>query len=86
MMSVGTYPNPTSDEINIELTSKEQSLLNATSERYQAYLINSELEVVRTLELNGKSTKMNVRDLPSGTYYLRVVSNGESITSQIVIK
>tara|TARA_B100000965_G_scaffold379951_1_gene376090 strand:- start:303 stop:1667 length:1365 start_codon:yes stop_codon:yes gene_type:complete len=86
MMSVGTYPNPTSDEINIELTSKERPLRNATSERYQAYLINSELEVVRTLELNEKSTKMNVRDLPKGTYYLRVVSSGGSTTSQIVIK
>ena len=86
MFSVSTYPNPTSNEINIELIAKNESVSEIPSDKYIAYLINSDLEVVKTQQLSGKSTQILIRDLPQGTYYLRIVSNKKSHTQQIIIK
>ncbi|MBO72187.1 MAG: hypothetical protein CMD35_01100 [Flavobacteriales bacterium] len=68
------YPNPASDEVNISLSSSESdiSIINI-------YQINGTL--IRSIELVGQNVdlKINVEDLATGAYLLKVVSDEKVI-------
>ena len=73
-LSLGIYPNPAKDVINIRT--------NAQSFEYQ--LINSIGQVV--LSGNGEgNAELNVNEF-SGVYFLRVIANGNSEIQKVIIK
>lgn len=73
-LSLGIYPNPAKDVINVRT--------NAQSFEYQ--LINSIGQVV--LSGNGEgNAELNVNEF-SGVYFLRVIANGNSEIQKVIIK
>lgn len=74
--SIQVYPNPTSDFINVEV--KNNEILNFT-------IINQLGQVVKIFKTNDYLTKIDIRDLTKGVYYL-VCSNSQVPTKRIVLK
>ena len=75
MVSFGIYPNPAETVINI--------VTEAQSFEYQ--LINSIGQVVISGVAEGNA-ELNVSELNSGIYFLKVVANGKSEIKKVVIK
>ena len=74
-VSFGIYPNPANDVINIST--------NAASYEYQ--LINSVGQIVMGGNAEG-NVQINVSDMNSGVYYLKVVANGNANIQKVIIK
>ena len=68
------YPNPASNEVNVEMNSTESDL-----SVINIYQINGKL--IRSVETVGQNVKINVNieDLATGAYMVRVVSNEKVI-------
>jgi len=81
------YPNPTSDELNIEMTP-----MTAEASREEAPIIESAIllnadgrEVAKGIR-EGSKIVFDVRQLKKGTYFIHVLVGGELRKEQIVIE
>ncbi|WP_422355362.1 T9SS type A sorting domain-containing protein [Roseivirga pacifica] len=89
--SLTTYPNPSSDEMTVDLipsidTSTADRKLNSyPKEEYLYQLINHKQEVVFSRKTKKRSTKIPSRNFPKGQYILKVSSKEESISKHIII-
>ena len=72
--TLSVYPNPATDIMKVESTQTVGS--------YEVYDING-ARVIRN-EPNAKAFTLDLRDLPSGTYLLKTVSEGSTQTQRIV--
>lgn len=64
------YPNPSNNELNIELENTQ-----AENGMARIYSINSKL--VKQIQINNKHTKINIQELPSGIYILKLQHGNE---------
>ena len=89
MFSIITYPNPSSEEMSIELQEedelKQKGFNRKTNEKFEYTLFNSDLEVVYNKKTASRKEKVPVRDLPNGKYILRIVTPYGSSSRQIII-
>jgi hypothetical protein len=95
------YPNPSDEELIIETaleTPSEEAGAevlqdkSATSSKApikvegELELLNVYQEVVWQGKLQEGKTKIDTKNLPEGTYYLRIVNDKESVTKRILVK
>jgi len=76
--SIVVYPNPTSDFVNIE--SKEKRTINTV----QVFDMNGKL--VKTVRPNSDKVQFSVDELPSGIYFVKVMTDKNSQTLKIIKK
>lgn len=74
---ISVYPNPANEVINIKLLSSNYG-------RIQLFKINGQLVIDR--ELIESVTKIQTSDLSSGTYFIRIITNGYTINNLITIE
>ncbi|MFN0216888.1 MAG: T9SS type A sorting domain-containing protein [Saprospiraceae bacterium] len=75
--SLNVFPNPASDFIILTANSK----VSAGS----AILINTFGQTVRTYQWEGKETRLNIADVPCGTYFLSIRSHGHPLDVQKLV-
>lgn len=73
-LSIGLYPNPTSDRLTI----------HSTSYLKQINVLTLDGTVVQSSRPQSNLTELDIRTLPSGTYFVQVLSNEGIGTSQFV--
>ena len=74
-VSFGIYPNPTENVLNIVTSAKN----------YEYQIVNSIGQVVMSGNAEG-SVKLNVSELNSGVYFLKVVANGNAEVQKVIVK
>lgn len=75
LQGVEVYPNPTTDVVNVTSpVGSEISITNLTG------------AVVKTVNANANNTAIQVSDLTSGIYVLRVLSEGKNFVTKVVIE
>ncbi|MBR4217986.1 MAG: T9SS type A sorting domain-containing protein [Bacteroidales bacterium] len=77
------YPNPTADKLTLTV--------NNGVEKYgrkslQVALFNNNGQYLRTLQVAGVQTDIDMTDLSSGTYYLRVTDGNQTLKTFKIIK
>ena len=73
------YPNPASDEINIKLLYPKED--------NQITIYNTLGEVCKNLQIKGQeTTKLNIQDLKSGIYFIKLNSEKDSRTEKLIIR
>lgn len=74
------YPNPASEEVNIKLL--------YTKNDNEITIYNTLGEVCKTLHINGTQdiTKLDIKDLKSGIYFLKLNSEKDSRTEKLIIR
>ena len=85
------YPNPASEEINVErtlqnqtMTLSQQASISDISAKAQLFDFNGVL--VKTIDIgNAIVTKLDVSNFKEGLYFLKILRNGEEEVHQIVI-
>jgi hypothetical protein len=86
-----TYPNPTTEELNIEETSPESVTQTATTTHevskkgFEAELYNRYQQKVLSAKTQEKSLKMNLKHLQADVYYLRIISATGVENKRIVV-
>lgn len=74
------YPNPTTGDINVVLS-------NATANTTTLRLIGMDGRILTTQTMSGNKTKLNLGNVPSGTYILQMQDNtGKTIGKQTIVK
>ena len=74
--SIAIYPNPVKDKLIIEgIDSKSEC---------DVYTIDGKL--VKKIQLNGLYNEVNVENLKSGIYFIRIKTDRELITRKIIIE
>jgi len=81
-LTVDLYPNPFSEQFNINIYSKENT--NA-----EIFLTNPSGRIVKTLfsgylEEGSNNLKFSAGDVPPGFYYLKVIAGNEVINHKII--
>lgn len=64
------YPNPSTGEINIEVSGKINQLLNYS-------VVNNQGIIVKNINPNSNNTQIQVSDLPNGSYFFRIEEDGK---------
>ena len=79
-VSVTVFPNPTSEIVNIEFDTP-------TDEEITLYLLDAQGKLVKTDKIESATTnkQINMQDLPSGLYYLRLMQ-GKLVNVYKVVK
>ena len=76
---VKVYPNPITDGFQLDI---DQDLLGS-----QGFILNNLGQVVQGFELNETSQLIQLVDIPSGLYYLKIVNyNGLSIQKTLIVQ
>ena len=75
------YPNPSNDILNItfnQLENKEQKI----------EILNSLGEIISEINIspNTSVTKLNINDLSSGIYIIKLTSNNKSYTEKFIVE
>lgn len=73
------YPNPTADMVYLNTENVDQSILF-----YQLYSVLGQL--LSNDKVTENTTSISMKNLPQGTYFLKVVQNNESIKTFKIIK
>ena len=76
------YPNPTVNRLTLKINDVET--FHETS--LQAALFNNNGQHIRTLNVAGAQTDIDMTDLSSGTYYLRVTDDKQTLKTFKVVK
>lgn len=79
---VNIYPVPTAGEINVAFENKGSGSV-------QLQILNLQGEVMREMKVKGKGkkqVKMNLDDLPAGTYLVEVSEGGTQITKRLIVE
>lgn len=78
--SLKVFPNPADEQITVVTGSEKY-------ENGRILLFNSQGSMVKSIQTNGEtSIRINVSDLTSGLYFLKMESGSKSATTRIVIK
>jgi hypothetical protein len=78
--SLQVFPNPADEQITV-ITSAEKSING------RILIFNSQGSMVKNVQTNGESSiRINLSDLTSGMYFLKLESGSKSATTRIVIK
>jgi len=80
--SITAYPNPTSDELTIETSSSTTE--SAPSIESASLISNSGRVVAKGENVEGK-TRIDVKGIPKGQYFLHVSVNGNIFREQIIV-
>lgn len=75
--SAYVFPNPANETVNISW--------NTTADETVVELIDISGRVISSQQVNGKSTTLNVSELPAGTYFVNVIADGQVSTAKLVI-
>lgn len=78
--SINVYPNPANDKITIDISSFDET--NKTF----AELLSVDGKILKSQPLVKSKTQLNVSDLPSGIYILKVTDNKDIIVKRITKK
>ena len=78
------YPNPTADRLILSFCSSVVETHGRAS--LQAALFNNNGQHIRTLNVTGVQTDIDMTDLSSGTYYLRVTDGKQTLKTFKVVK
>jgi hypothetical protein len=80
---LSVYPNPATDQLNIKFRFP-QYLADSKAE-FQMYDLHGKQVMLQACELNTKDEQvLNLSELPSGIYILRLVSNDVIVTEKII--
>ena len=77
------YPNPTADKLTLSIGSSVVETHGCASLR--AALFNNNGQHIRTLNVAGAQTDIDMTDLSSGTYYLRVTDDKQTLKTFKVV-
>lgn len=69
------YPNPVKDVLNIETASRKMN---------DASIYSMDGKLIRNVKLSGNNSQINMSDLQSGVYLVRVKSEGEDRTIRVI--
>lgn len=75
---INIYPNPTSDFLNIKANSHYSSL--------QIEIANALGQIVLAESMKDKSLQINTKDLATGLYFLKLLSDNKIIATQKIVK
>jgi hypothetical protein len=78
VMDFNLYPNPTTDELNIQIADNQDNVSNVL-------IYSIEGKLLQQSEFYGNSTSLNVQQLPQGIYLLQL-KNGAKTTTKRFIK
>ena len=80
-LNYNVFPNPSSDIINIELIEGRDVITE-----YHIYDVNGRLLESGTLDFNQGSQRrqINIQSLLSGSYYIKLTTNGETEVEKII--
>lgn len=90
--SLVAYPNPASTELNISNTEetgkKEDAPKDGSNPEFLVRLYNEKGNILRSAKnpKGSKGIKLNIIDIPNGTYYLHISKGKEFIRKQIIIQ
>lgn len=73
------YPNPITDEINVDISSREQLPV-------QYRIINTEGRTVLSGELSDNRNKLKISHLPAGGYMLNILKGNNAIAGEKIVK
>jgi hypothetical protein len=74
LVTINLYPNPVNDVLNI----------NSTYALNNISISDINGRVVRNTSLNGTEAQINIADLASGVYLLKVVTSEGTVTKKVV--
>lgn len=72
------YPNPTKDVLNIRLDSSNEKEITINIENVLG-------QTIEQLQLNGKTTTLNISDLSNGVYFVRFIKNNKAIVVKKIV-
>jgi len=75
------YPNPASDQITIDLVFDQK--INTKIELFN--LVGQQVKQSFELVGNDFRTTVNIGDLPSGSYFVKVTTDGSSFSKKLII-
>ena len=78
-LSVKAYPNPTTDFLTLEVKDFEQSTL-----LFQLFDMSGKLIV--SDKVNANSETVNMKNIPSATYFLKIIHNNLEIKTFKIVK
>jgi hypothetical protein len=76
LSNISIYPNPTSDNLTID-----HNMINCT-----AQILDISGRLIKSVDLNEMSGSIDLKDVSAGLYFLNLVSEGQLMHSQKVIK
>ena len=76
-LKVNAYPNPANDILNVELNSNENAVIS---------IVNLIGQTVKVINTNNTFNTIQISDLTSGMYMLKVEQAGKTYTSKVVVK
>lgn len=76
-LEVNAYPNPANDILNVELNSNENAVIS---------IVNLIGQTVKVINTNNTFNTIQISDLTSGMYMLKVEQAGKTYTSKVVVK
>lgn len=81
------YPNPTESELNVVANDEQpDGLATETKEVFDVLLYNEYSQVVKESKSKNGATKLDVRDLPAGIYYLHIKDTKGLTRKKISVK
>ncbi|TCC88649.1 T9SS type A sorting domain-containing protein [Pedobacter frigiditerrae] len=90
LSKISVYPNPANSELNISFSSeaKHMDISRATKQSFSVKLFNEKGRLVkegRTYPANNREIRLQVADLPNGTYFLHVFEGKKVTKRQIIV-
>lgn len=73
------YPNPTSGIVNIDLE-------NCNEKNSKIQIANAIGQIVISENINSKHLSFNMQNFPAGIYIVKIIENGNIITTQKIVK
>jgi hypothetical protein len=80
------YPNPTSDELNVSLSTAFPEEGSNTDMNYEVRLLNEQQKEVYSIETKDKQLIIPVQRLQGGTYYLQLKSGKKTVVKRVIIR
>lgn len=77
MSNIRVYPNPTKKELHIETPSLDLLPLEMTIFNYSG-------KEIKRFEINKLSSRLDLEEMPSGSYFIRLMNSGGRITHKII--
>ena len=78
-VSVNAYPNPTVDDLTLQVTGDD-----FTSMKY--HLFDMSGKVIRAEDISAPTTDVEMRDLPAAIYFIKVIQDNNEIKTIKIIK
>ncbi len=81
--SFNVYPNPTKDKINLDINLKSSSLLNINILDIQGKIIKSSESL---MNIGDNKVTFDLSDVQKGIYFIKLFSDGSSVTQKMIIE